>query len=304
MRRLPPLNALRVFEAAARQQNFSAAAEELCVTHSAVSHQIRQLEEWFGHTLFTRHAGGVRLTDIGRRLQQAVSPALSGLEEACAAILRSQNRSEVVLGAPGSFLANWLIPRLEHFEAAHPEILLRLQTATQMEDLLRGRIDALIVSGTAPWPAGLTATPLLEEWIGPVCAPDFPAAVNRVEKLAGYPLLHTSSRANAWPDWARTRGLTAGPWQQGRHFDHLPLMLEAVRAGLGIGIAPALLVERELAAGTLRAPYGFEPGANAFTLCVESSRATHPALRALSHWLGGEAAATRAPMGPAGSGNG
>ena len=303
MRRLPPLNALRVFEAAARHRSFSAAAEELCVTHGAVSHQIRQLEEWLGHALFSRHAGGAETTEMGRRLQQTVSPALASLEEGCAAIQRSQGRCELVLGAAGSFLANWLIPRLEGFEAAHPEILLRLQTATGLEDLLRGRLDALIVSGAAPWPEGVSTTALLEEWIGPICSADYPVTRDFASQLPKQALLHTSSRATAWQDWARARGLPSGPWLHGRHFDHLPLMLEAVRAGLGIGIAPALLVERELAAGTLRAPCGFEPGTNAFTLCVESSRATHPALQALTIWLGEEAAATRAPSPSIGSGS-
>ncbi len=295
MRRLPPLNALRVFEAAARHLNFSAAAEELCVTHSAVSHQIRQLEEWFGHTLFSRHAGGVSLTDIGRRLLQTVGPALASLEEGSAAILRTQARSELTLGAPGSFLANWLIPRLERFEAAHPEILLRLQTSTETEDLLRGRIDALILSGAAPWPAGMATTPLLDEWIGPVCAPAYALNSYQATELLQLPLLHTSSRQSAWQDWATARKLGTGHWNRGRHFDHLPLMLEAVRAGLGIGIAPALLVERELAAGTLRAPFGFEPGPHAFTLCLENSRADTPPLDALRAWLLEEAAANQIP---------
>jgi DNA-binding transcriptional LysR family regulator len=295
MRRLPPLNALRVFDAAARHLNFSAAAEELCVTHSAVSHQIRQLEAWFGHTLFSRHAGGVSLSDIGRRLQQTVGPALASLEEGTAAILRTQARSEVTLGAPGSFLANWLIPRLERFEAAYPQILLRLQTSTETEDLLRGRIDALILSGAAPWPAGMATTPLLDEWIGPVCAPAYALNSHQAAELLRLPLLHTSSRQSAWQDWAKAHELGTGHWSKGRHFDHLPLMLEAVRAGLGIGIAPALLVERELAAGTLRAPFGFEPGPHAFTLCLESARTDNHSLDTLRAWLLEEAAANQIP---------
>lgn len=297
MRQLPPFNALRVFEAAARHRNFSAAAEELCVTHSAVSHQIRLLEAWLGHALFTRHAGGAETTDLGRRLQQTVSPALASLEEGCAAIRRNQGRCEVILGAPGSFLANWLIPRLEKFESHHPEILLRLQTASSIDDLLRGRIDALILGGAAPWPRGIVSTPLLEEWIGPICAPDFPIASDPLAIPDSCTLLHTSSRQHAWQDWAGSRDLPVAPWRTGRSFDHLPLMLEAVRAGLGVGIAPSLLIERELAAGALRAPFGFEPGPHTFTLCVESSKTSTHALQALNGWLSEEAAATR-PLPP------
>lgn len=266
------------------------------MTHSAVSHQIRLLETWFGQTLFSRHAGGAALTDLGRRLQQTVSPALASLEEGCTAIRRSQGRCEVILGAPGSFLANWLIPRLEGFESRHPEILLRLQTASGIDDLLRGRIDALILGGTAPWPRSIVSTPLLEEWIGPICAPDFRIPADPLAIPDCGSLLHTRSRQHAWQDWAISRGLPATPWHTGRSFDHLPLMLEAVRAGLGVGIAPSLLIERELAAGTLRAPFGFVPGPHTFTLCLESSKASTHALQTLDAWLREEATATRPPL--------
>ena len=168
MRHLPPLNALRMFEAAARSLSFSTAANELCVTHSAVSHQMRQLEAWFGQPLFVRHASGVRLTDAGVGLQQAASQALALLETRCGEIARSRTAREIVLGAPGSFLANWLIPRLEAFETSHPDIRLRLQTCTEFTELASGRVDALIVSGCAPWPRTLQATALVAERVRPV----------------------------------------------------------------------------------------------------------------------------------------
>lgn len=285
MRRLPPLNAVRMFEAVARGLSFSAAAEELCVTHSAVSHQMRQLEEWFGQPLFVRHAGGVRLTAAGTSLQQVSSQALTLLETRCAEIARRRAVSEIVLGAPGSFLANWLIPRLESFEAAHPDIRLRLQTSAELAELASGRVDALIVSGRAPWPRGVAASTLVEEAIGPVCAPGWANLPASPQALVGQPLLHTASRAEAWAEWAQAQGLDPALFASGRQFDHLPLMLEAAANGLGVAIAPALLVEREIAQGRLVAPLGFQPCGQAFTLCLASTRSHEAPLLALREWL-------------------
>lgn len=285
MRRLPPLNALRMFEAAARSLSFSAAAEELCVTHSAVSHQMRGLEEWFGRPLFVRHAGGVRLTEAGSRLQQSASQALGQLEARCQEILLSNAASEIVLGAPGSFLANWLIPRLEAFEATHPGIRLRLQTSGDFSELASGRIDALIVSGSAPWPREVQATALIAERIGPVCAPSWPHIPQQASDLPGQTLLHTASRLKAWAEWAKACGLDDAIFAGGRQFDHLALMLEAAANGLGVAIAPALLVEREIAQQRLIAPLGFTSCGNTFSLCLNAPRAGEAPLEALRDWL-------------------
>jgi len=285
MRRLPPLNALRVFEAAARHLNFSAAASELCVTHGAVSHQIRILEDWLGQPLFHRHSNGVHLTETGNSLQQVTHMALDQLEERYNAIRSSQTRPEIVLGAPGSFLANWLIPRLGQFETDHPDIRLRLQTGTQTEELTNRQVDALILSGRAPWSKTFEITKLLDEQIGPVCAGNYPTPPHTPGDLGHLPLLHTTSRPHAWQEWADTQKQVSTFWAQGRRFDHLSLMLEAVVAGLGVGIAPALLVEREIALGRLQAPLGFCSGANAFALCILASRTTESALQTLRQWL-------------------
>lgn len=288
MRSLPPLNALRVFDAAARRLNFSAAAEELCVTHSAVSHQIRQLEDWIGQSLFVRARNGVRLTPAGQALQQAAGNALDTLETACEQLRRAPQASELVVGAPGSFLANWLIPRLERFEREQPAIRLRLQTSAEIGELTGRRVDALIVSGSH-WPRGIRATPLVDDRVGPVCAPGWPRIPRQPADLLGQTLLHTRSQPRAWPDWARSAGLASADFGRGRQFDHLPLMLEAAAAGLGVAIAPALLVERDIAAGRLVAPLGFARSGAAFTFCTLDARREEPALIALADWLTREA---------------
>jgi DNA-binding transcriptional LysR family regulator len=289
MRRLPPLNALRAFEAAARCLSFSAAAEALCVTHSAVSHQMRQLEDWLGRELFIRHAGGVRLTGAGQSLLQAAGQAFSVLEACCTEIREKHAVDEIVLGAPGSFLANWLIPRLERFEAAFPHLRIRLQTSNTPDELQKQRVDALVCIGRPPWPRQLVATPLFAETIGPVCAPDRASAIRQPGDLAGQTLLHTTSRPQAWAEWAAVHALDAASFTEGRQFDHLPLLLEAAAAGLGVAIAPALLVEREIAQGRIVAPLGFIACGSLFAFCVGAARVRDTGLVHLRDWLLDEA---------------
>ncbi|WP_375508982.1 LysR substrate-binding domain-containing protein [uncultured Caballeronia sp.] len=283
MRRLPPLNALRAFDAAARQFSISAAAQELHVTHSAVSHQVRQLEEWLGKSLFVRHAGGVRLTDEGQSLKQAADQIFTLLETRCAEIAQHAPIAEIVLGAPGSFLSNWLIARLERFEAANLDIRVRLQTSTSMDDLQRDVVDCLIVSDRT-WPADVEAATLFEETVGPVCAPDWPHDIATPTDLIGQPLLHTTSRPHAWAEWAARNGVDPALFASGRRFDHLSLLLEAAAAGLGVAIAPALLVERELSKERLIAPLGFGPSDAFFAFCTMRGRPDKALLR-LREWL-------------------
>ncbi|MBN3766157.1 LysR substrate-binding domain-containing protein [Burkholderia sp. Ac-20365] len=289
MRRLPPLNALRAFDAAARHLSISAAAQELHVTHSAVSHQVRQLEQWLGKSLFVRHAAGVRLTAEGQSLKQAVDHTFSMLVTRCAEIAEQAPISEIVLGAPGSFLSNWLIPRLDRFEANYPGVRVRLQTSASMDELRRQVVDCLIVSDRN-WPADVEVVNLFDETAGPVCAPSWPHRIAMATDLPSQPLLHTSSRAHAWMEWASRNGLEPAMFDEGRRFDHLSLMLEAAAAGLGVAIAPALLVERELSQGKLIAPLGFQPNGAAFALCAMRDR-SDKAFRNLREWLLKESAA-------------
>jgi DNA-binding transcriptional LysR family regulator len=289
MRELPPLNSLRTFEAAARRMSFTAAADELCVTHSAVSHQMRQLEEWMECKLFRRQSGGVLLTEAGQALQQVTSQALALLEARCAEIRTSQQRAEIVLGAPGSFLANWLIPRLPKFEAAHPQVRLRLQTSSAEDELQKQRVDALILVGRKPWPQQMVCTPLFEERIGPVCTPSLARKIKSVKDLPHQKLLHTTSHPAAWTEWARAQHVAEGAFSPGRRLDHLTLLVEAAAHGMGVAIAPSLLVEREMAQKRLVAPLGFVTSGSFFALCVQAQRAPEAKLVVLRKWLRAEA---------------
>ena len=287
MRKLPSLRAVRVFEVCARLGNFSLAARELHLTHSAVSHQVRQLEDWFGQPLFTRHASGVQVTAAGAVLARASALALDQLEVACEQVRSAHAQQLVRLAAPGSFMALWLIRRLEDFERTHPEVQLQLQTQGAFTDLQAQKIDALVVSSQPPWPRGVAASALFDDCAGPVCAPDWPSLPRVPADLLGQPLLYTLSRREAWLEWGGLHGLDAELLDLGRarHFDNLQLMLEAAGARLGVAIAPEQLVQRELAQGRLVAPLGFTQGPSQFALCTLQARAAEPALSALHAWM-------------------
>lgn len=285
MRRLPSLNALRFFDSAARHLSFTLAAQELCVTHSAVSQQIRQLETWLGSALFERRAGGVHLTAAGQSLQRTAQEAFDLLEHRCDELKRGTQPAGLTLGAPASFLSNWLIPRLDHFESRHPDVQVRLQTAADPALLNTQHVDALILAGHA-WPHEWAVTPLFPETTGPVCAPAWASRLQRPADVLDAPLLHTSSRPDAWKDWAKRQGIALAARHPVREFDHLGHMLEAAAAGLGIAIAPAVLVESDLHRGRLAAPLGFVDSGAWFSLCAQETKArANPALARLRDWL-------------------
>nr|WP_313656777.1 LysR substrate-binding domain-containing protein [Achromobacter ruhlandii] len=286
MRNLPPMNSLRFFDSAARHLNLSLAAQELGVSHSAVSQQIRQLETWLGCKLFERHSEGVRLTAAGQDLQRACQPAFDMLEQRLAELQGRAASPHVVVGAPASLLSNWIIPRLEHFERDHPAIQVRLQTATDIALLERRVVDVLIVADAHQSPT-IEALPLFLEAIGPVCTPELARRIREPADVLGAPLLHTASRPAAWDHWAHACGAMLDPRQTGRRFDQLGHMLEAAAAGLGIGIAPRELVQADIRAGRLAAPLGFRETGGRFSLYARTDAG--PIVDDLKRWLAGEA---------------
>jgi DNA-binding transcriptional LysR family regulator len=288
---LPPLNALRAFEATARLNSVSQAAEQLHVTHGAVSRQLKVLEEHLGVSLFVKEGRGLKLTDAGIRLRDASAEAFERLRTVCAELTQSTADAPFVLGCSGSLLARWFIPRLGRLNADLPDLRLHLSAGEGDLDPRRPGLDALLVFAEPPWPADMQVFELASERIGPVMSPRF-AGYERLkaasaEALLNESVLHTTSRPQAWPVWAQQSGLNAGALKFGQGFEHLYYLLEAAVAGLGVAIAPEPLVIEDLKAGRLVAPWGFSETPAQLALWLPK-RAADGRARQLAQWLKNE----------------
>jgi DNA-binding transcriptional LysR family regulator len=290
-RDLPPLNALRAFEAAARLNSVSQAAEQLHVTHGAVSRQLKVLEEHLGVALFAKDGRGLKLTDAGIRLRDASGDAFDRLRTVCAELSQGSADAPFVLGCSGSLLARWFIPRLGRLNADLPDLRLHLSAGEGDLDPRRPGLDALLVFAEPPWPTDMQVYELASERIGPVLSPHFarygqlqPAPA---EALLAETLLQTTSRPQAWPSWAQQNGIDPKALQYGQGFEHLYYLLEAAVAGLGIAIAPEPLVADDLRAGRLVAPWGFSETPAQLALWVPK-RAADGRAQSLAKWLKNE----------------
>lgn len=252
---LPPLSAVRVFEAAARHENFSRAAEELGMTQAAVSYQVRQLEDRVGRPLFLREKGRVRLSEAGRRLAPAVSSALSDIAAAFAN-LSADDSGVLAISTIPSFGGTWLSARIGRFQVAMPDLALRLATTGRMTDFARDGIDVAIRSGAGPWP-GITAEFLMRYHVTPLCSPGFieahgvvtPADLLRVQRLA--------PDDPWWASWFTLAGVPAPPAAPRPGIALDSQMEEARLAGSGFGAAlmTPMFWRDEIASGTLVQPF-------------------------------------------------
>lgn len=286
---LPPLNALKAFEASARLQSITLAAKELHVTHGAVSRQVKQLEEHLAVTLLAKHGRGIKLTDMGTQLYEASNAAFSQIHSACAAIRQQTQHAPFVLACPGSLLARWLIPRLEQLQQELPE--LRLQVITNSGDdtnLQLSDADASLVFLDKPYPEQMRAYPLDTERIGPVLSPNYQHAAQLLEappaQLLKEALLFTRSRPQAWPQWAQAQQLSVTELHFAQGFEHLYYLLEAAMAGLGVAIAPEHLVRNDIANGRLIAPWGFVETSAELVLLARNNQHEQRAQQ-LANWL-------------------
>jgi LysR family glycine cleavage system transcriptional activator len=267
MRRLPPLTALRVFEAVGRAGNVRAAAQELNVTPAAVSHQIRLLEEHVGAELFSRGSRGLSLTQAGTQFYHDVSDAFDRLAGAVRRIHGARAQTVRVHSLP-SFASCWLVPRLAKFYGEHPGIDVEITTIgdpAQPLDLAGLEADFAIRVGTSAhaWAgAGVRCEKLVHEEMFPVCAPEFAAAsaLNAPRDLAGHTLLHVSRRAEGWPEWlavAKAQGLEICEIDphHGPKFDTIQLTFTAAAEGMGVAMGRLPLVEDYLRSGVLIEPF-------------------------------------------------
>jgi LysR family glycine cleavage system transcriptional activator len=249
--RLPPLNTFRFFEAAARHRNFTRAAEELHVTHGAVSQQIKALEEAVGKRLFVRMAGEMRLTQEGAELLMFVSEAFSKLNEGVRSARGIASPRLLTINSHPAFAARWLIPRLHTFSEAHPEIGIRVRTSLSLASFKTGGIDLAIRFGDGEWPE-LSTYKLMDEAIFPVCSPTFNQGRLPLspEELAASRLLH--DERFPWTIWFKSIGEASyAPRREGMMFRDASLLVQSAVAGHGVALGRKQLCMDELNAGTL-----------------------------------------------------
>jgi len=283
MNGLPPLRALHYFHQAALHSSFSVAAEHLHVTHSAISHQIRQLESWMGKPLFVRSNGRVKLTSHGDHLLVSCQQAFSELRSSCENI-RTGLLQQIRISCAPSFLSQWLIPRIASFYQCYPEIEVHFLPLAPISQLRSEHVDVLILSHGDPPEPDIDATLVSEDEIGPLCAPHLASQLRVGNDLARMTLLHADTRLHAWSEWAAKTG-HSGRLNGGKHFETLTLGIQAARSGLGVLMAPRLLVRKELEDGTLLAPLGFVRVERATWMMTKQSRRQDTEISVFRAWL-------------------
>jgi LysR family glycine cleavage system transcriptional activator len=285
-----PLTALRAFEAFARLGKMSLAADELCVTHGAVSRQVRSLEALCGVKLTQGPRNALKLTDAGERLARSLGRTFDELEQSFLEVRAAADR-ELHISCVGTLAMKWLIPRLSGFHARHPNLSIRVTEAYGPVDFTREPFDAAIRLTESVTGDGLTATPFLDNFHGPVVAPEL--ARGGLD-LARTPRLHTRPHRQAWTEWSEHAGVPVPEAPENREYEHLFYMLEAAVAGLGVGLSPWIYVANDIAAGRLVAPFGFTPTPARFHLILPGSPPKR-GLKAFREWLIEEAATAPAP---------
>lgn len=286
-RRLPPLNALRAFEAAAARTSFSQAAEDLNVTQAAVSHQVKALEDWFGFPLFRREARAVRLTPEGAQLFEAARDALDGIADAAHRLRADDGGTPLTITVLHSFAATWLVPRLRRFRDRHPEIDVRITTSETLVDLARSDIDVAIRYGVGDWP-GLHVDWLMAEDRFPVCSPalaEGPPPLERLEDLRGQTLIHDDDYFG-WPEWLAAAGVEGVDVARGPLYSNSNLAVDAAINGDGILLARSVLVTDALASGRLVKPFDVsQPARMAYYLACTEAALGRPRVAAFRDWL-------------------
>jgi LysR family transcriptional regulator, glycine cleavage system transcriptional activator len=288
--RLPPLNALRTFEAAARHLSFTRAAEELNVTQAAVSHQMKGLEDWLGLPLFQRLNRRLVLTPEGQQYLISVRVAFDELD--------GDRHLGLTVSVIPSFAARWLVPRLGRFRKAHPRIDLRLAATLQTVDFARDNVDMSIRYGSGRYP-DLHATFLMQEEYFPVCSPtllDGEHPLRGPADMAHHTLLHDEHGPGEpnpeWRDWLRAAAVAGVRWDRGPVFQDASMMIQAAIAGQGVALGRTPLVADDLAAGRLVKPFGLAlPAGYSYWIVCPKRAADKPKIQAFRDWLLVEAAA-------------
>jgi LysR family glycine cleavage system transcriptional activator len=302
-RRLPPLNALRAFEAAARHLNFSRAADELSVTPGAVSQQIQNLEDYVGAALFKRTPKGLLLTDAAQTALPALREAFDRLAEAASLLTAAVDGRRLTLTAPPSFAAKWLVPRLGAFEHAHPQVDIWLSAGIELVDLTAGEVDVAIRYGSGRYP-GLEVRRLLGETVIPVISPELlkEQTLETPEDLKNHILLHDGSpdlddSCPDWSMWLAARGVRGVDGLRGPRFNQSSLVIEAAANGRGVALAKRTLAQADLEAGRLVAPLQIATAVDfAYFLVHPKAKGRLPQVKAFISWIEAEALAHEAAL--------
>jgi LysR family glycine cleavage system transcriptional activator len=286
-RRLPSLNALKAFEAAARHGSFTRAAEELCVTQGAVSHQVKALEGELGLMLFRRERQRLVITEAGRTYLETVRDAFDRLAAGTERLLQRQGAGSLTVSSSPNFAAKWLVHRLARFAEVHPGIELRIGAAVQHVDFARDDVDLAIRHGDGHWP-GLHVARLCVERLFPVCSPALlrgRRGLRSPADLARHTLLHLNDRQD-WAKWFEVAGARGIDLARGPVFDQAHLVIDAAIGGQGVALARTALVAWDLLAGRLACPFGPALAVPyAYWIVCPKATAAQPKIVAFRNWL-------------------
>jgi LysR family transcriptional regulator, glycine cleavage system transcriptional activator len=292
MRDLPPLSSLRAFEAAARHGGFKRAAQELSVTPTAVSHQIKTLEEHLGVRLFERKPRLVVLTDQGRFLSAVLRDGFDAIQNAVDHLRNHQRRPSITISATRAFVAKWLMPRVERFQRVLPGVDLMLHASDDLVDLHAGQADLAIRYGRGPYP-GFLSSKLLEDHFAPVVNPSLgvrtPAHLARVASIA-FEWQREDTAHPTWPMWFERAGLSMNDARPALRFNDESHAIQAAVAGQGAALLSLLLVKDECDAGRLVQPFGPTLPALTYHVLTAPRRADDEHVRTARDWLLDEAA--------------
>jgi LysR family glycine cleavage system transcriptional activator len=299
--RLPPLTALRAFEAAARRMSFAKAAEDLAVTPAALSYQIKQLEEHLGVQLFRRMNRAVDLTEAGRILRPGVSEGFDALRAAVRALDALREPAGLVVTAGPAFTAKWLAPRIFHFIERHPDIEVRIVASLKVMDFEDDAVDAAIRFALRVEP-GQFAELLIRDRMTALCAPSLAATLSAPADLLQARLIRDDSMAALgwspeWADWFAAAGVEGATARKALRFSNADQALAAAAEGGGVALARVSLADQELRQGRLVAPFdvAIDPEAHFHFVCPAGAE-DRPAMQAFRNWLREELAAAPDPL--------
>ncbi|MCY1194185.1 Glycine cleavage system transcriptional activator [compost metagenome] len=290
-RRSLPLSGLRVFEAAARLGSFKAAAKELAVTPTAVSHQIRALEAQTGLLLFDRHVRRVSLTDAGTQLYPVLRDGFDAFEATLARLTHQRTRTQVTISATNAFTVKWLVPRMADFRSRHPGIDLQLQASDDVVDLRSTAVDIAIRYGRGPYP-GLVTQPLFTDRFAPVANPRL--GVESPDDLARVPLIRFDWKRPqpenpTWERWFKVAQRPQPRQASQLRFSDEGHAIQAAVAGHGVALVSLALISEELEAGHLVQPFGPEIDGHTYHLAMYAGRPPSASVQAVAHWLSTQA---------------